>query len=152
MAFLTPMALVTCAPDHPTPVVAHVSRRQLVGTNHDPVRFVVVPTTIVEPAMGAGPAPARAPRTSHEATSPPLGGRSAGGTLATIRQCESGGNYATNTGNGYYGAYQATLGAWGGYGGYARADLAPAGVQDRWAAELLASAGTAPWPTCGRRA
>src|SRR4051812_35449094 len=32
----------------------------------------------------------------------------AGGTLAAIRRCESGGNYSTNTGNGFAGAYQFT--------------------------------------------
>ena len=32
--------------------------------------------------------------------------------LAKLRGCESGGNYADNTGNGYYGAYQFSLGTW----------------------------------------
>lgn len=32
--------------------------------------------------------------------------------LLKLRQCESGGNYAINTGNGYYGAYQFSLGTW----------------------------------------
>src|SRR4051812_13158398 len=32
----------------------------------------------------------------------------AGGRLAAIRSCESGGDYAANTGNGFYGAYQFT--------------------------------------------
>lgn len=51
--------------------------------------------------------------------------------LYKLRMCESGGNYTTNTGNGYYGAYQFSLQTWNAYGtGYARADLAPADVQD----------------------
>jgi resuscitation-promoting factor RpfB len=32
--------------------------------------------------------------------------------LYKLRQCESGGNYQDNTGNGYYGAYQFSLGTW----------------------------------------
>lgn len=32
--------------------------------------------------------------------------------LLKLRTCESGGNYADNTGNGYYGAYQFSLGTW----------------------------------------
>jgi uncharacterized protein YabE (DUF348 family) len=32
--------------------------------------------------------------------------------LAKLRACESGGNYADDTGNGYYGAYQFSLGTW----------------------------------------
>jgi resuscitation-promoting factor RpfB len=39
--------------------------------------------------------------------------------LLKLRDCESGGNYQDNTGNGYYGAYQFSLGTWDslGYGG-----------------------------------
>jgi hypothetical protein len=45
--------------------------------------------------------------------------------------CESGGNYAINTGNGFYGAYQFTISTWNYWKtGYARADLAPPAVQD----------------------
>jgi uncharacterized protein YabE (DUF348 family) len=51
--------------------------------------------------------------------------------LAALRQCETGGNYQTNTGNGYYGAYQFSAATWNRWGtGYARADLAPPSVQD----------------------
>ena len=32
--------------------------------------------------------------------------------LAQLRMCESSGNYAINTGNGFYGAYQFDLGTW----------------------------------------
>jgi hypothetical protein len=32
--------------------------------------------------------------------------------LEALRDCESGGNYQDNTGNGYYGAYQFSLGTW----------------------------------------
>ena len=34
------------------------------------------------------------------------------GWLLTLRLCESGGNYQTNTGNGYYGAYQFSIATW----------------------------------------
>lgn len=69
---------------------------------------------------------------------------------AYLRQCESGGNYAANTGNGYYGAYQYDLSTWGNYGGYARPDLAPPAVQDAKAQETYARRGASPWPSCGR--
>ena len=36
---------------------------------------------------------------------------------ACIAQHESGGNPATNTGNGYYGAFQDTIGSWQAAGG-----------------------------------
>jgi LysM repeat protein len=71
------------------------------------------------------------------------------GIFARIRQRESGSNYAENTGNGYYGAYQYDLGTWGNYAGYARPDLAPPSVQDAKAAATYAIRGCSPWPnTC----
>lgn len=58
-------------------------------------------------------------------------GGSLGEWLLALRQCESGGNYAINTGNGYYGAYQFSIPTWNHWNtGYARADLAPPAVQD----------------------
>ncbi len=43
----------------------------------------------------------------------------AGGSTVWDRlaQCESGGNWAINTGNGYYGGLQFSLGTWQAYGG-----------------------------------
>lgn len=73
------------------------------------------------------------------------------GAFALLRQCEAGGNYATNTGNGYYGAYQYNLGTWANYGGYARPDLAPPAVQDAKARETQARRGWSPWPACARK-
>ena len=69
--------------------------------------------------------------------------------LLKLRTCESGGNYSINTGNGYYGAYQADLQTWGNYQGFSRPDLAPPDVQDQFALELRSRRGTQPWPTCG---
>ena len=76
----------------------------------------------------------------------------AGGDVwARLRQCEAGGNYAANTGNGYYGAYQFKLSTWRGlgYGGYPH-EAAPA-VQDEAAHRLQARSGWGQWPACSRR-
>lgn len=52
--------------------------------------------------------------------------------LYQLRMCESHGNYKTNTGNGYYGAYQFSISTWNSLNtGYERADLAPPAVQDK---------------------
>jgi hypothetical protein len=69
--------------------------------------------------------------------------------FSSIRQCESGGNYSTNTGNGYYGAYQFTQGTWNslGYSGVP-SDASPA-TQDAAAAQLAARSGFGQWPVCG---
>ena len=66
--------------------------------------------------------------------------------LARLRSCE--GNYKSNTGNGYYGAYQFDKRTWGKYGGYEVASDAPASVQDEKAWETYKARGWQPWPTC----
>ena len=71
--------------------------------------------------------------------------------LLKLRLCEAGGIYTRNSGNGYYGAYQYNIGSWGNYGGYARADLAPAAVQDAKVSADISTRGWSPWPSCARR-
>ena len=69
-----------------------------------------------------------------------------------IAQCESGGNWATNTGNGYYGGLQFDIGTWlsAGGGSYAaRADLASRGEQITIANHVYASRGLGPWGCAG---
>jgi hypothetical protein len=65
---------------------------------------------------------------------------------ACIRQHESGGNYATNTGNGYYGAYQFSLSTWRSLGGVGLPSDAPPAVQDAMAQKLQARSGWGQWP------
>lgn len=92
-----------------------------------------------------------APRPPRQAPAGVLTPRApAGGTLAAIRACESGGNYATNTGNGYYGAYQFDLATWRSVGGSGLPSSASPAEQDRRAAILYQRRGAAPWPLCGR--
>lgn len=83
---------------------------------------------------------------------PPAGIASmrAGGTLAAIRSCESGGNYTTDTGNSFYGAYQFTLSTWASVGGSGNPAAASPAEQDRRAAMLYQREGASPWPVCGR--
>jgi hypothetical protein len=68
--------------------------------------------------------------------------------LARLRSCE--GSYTSNTGNGYYGAYQYDLKTWGNYQGYANASLAPPAVQDQKVWETYQRRGWSPWPSCSR--
>ncbi len=71
-----------------------------------------------------------------------------GEALARLRGCE--GSYTSNTGNGYYGAYQYDIQTWGGYMGYANASLAPPAVQDQKVWETYQRRGWSPWPSCSR--
>ena len=70
-----------------------------------------------------------------------------------IAQCESGGNWSINTGNGYYGGLQFSSSTWLAYGGGAyapRADLAAKSQQIAVAEKVLAAQGPGAWPVCGR--
>ena len=67
---------------------------------------------------------------------------------ASLRQCEAGGNYSTNTGNGFYGAYQFTLSTWQGHGGTGLPHEATPDVQDEIALRLWQARGFQPWPAC----
>jgi resuscitation-promoting factor RpfA len=71
-----------------------------------------------------------------------------------VAACESGGNWAINTGNGFYGGLQFTSSTWLGYGGgsYApRADLASRAAQITIAQRVLAGQGPGAWPVCSVR-
>jgi hypothetical protein len=71
-------------------------------------------------------------------------------TLQAIAACESGGNPATDTGNGFYGKYQFTLDTWSAVGGGGNPAHASEAEQDRRATILYEQAGASPWPVCGR--
>jgi len=68
-----------------------------------------------------------------------------------LRQCESGGNYSINTGNGYYGAYQFDLRTWRGLGYSGKPHQAAPPTQDQAARQLQANRGWQPWPACARK-
>lgn len=118
------------------------------------------PTTIATAPPTTAPPTTAPPTTAPPATTPPTTAPPttappsppASSNLATdfaeLRQCESGGNYQTNTGNGYYGAYQFAESTWLslGYSGYP--NQAPPAVQDQAAERLQAEDGWGPWPAC----
>jgi LysM repeat protein len=69
-----------------------------------------------------------------------------------VAQCESGGNWSINTGNGYYGGLQFSASTWSAYGGtqYAStADQATKAQQIEIAEKVLAAQGKGAWPNCG---
>lgn len=68
--------------------------------------------------------------------------------LYAIGLCESGGDYTTNTGNGFYGAYQFSLSTWYAVGGEGYPHLASPAEQDARAWYLLTRYGPQHWPVC----
>jgi resuscitation-promoting factor RpfB len=120
------------------------------------------PASVAETAPAA-PTTTKAPKKSKSesttdsapstAPSSPASGDAASNAdvWAKLRKCESGGNYAINTGNGYYGAYQFALATWKGlgYSGYPH-EATPA-TQDEAAKKLQAKGGWGQWPACSRK-
>ncbi|WP_458682221.1 transglycosylase family protein [Prescottella equi] len=67
-----------------------------------------------------------------------------------VAQCESGGNWGINTGNGYYGGLQFSQSTWTANGGTGSPHTASKEEQIRVAENTLASQGPGAWPTCGQ--
>ncbi|WP_165756780.1 transglycosylase family protein, partial [Mycolicibacterium doricum] len=79
-------------------------------------------------------------------------GAATDGEWDRVASCESGGNWAINTGNGYHGGLQFSPSTWAGHGG---GEFAPAAYlatkeeQIAVAERVLASQGKGAWPSCG---
>ncbi|MFT3659852.1 MAG: transglycosylase family protein [Gordonia sp. (in: high G+C Gram-positive bacteria)] len=115
-----------------TRVNGKVTKREKVGEN---VLVKPKPATI---RIGTKPGAPHAPQ----------------GVWDAIAVCESTSNWATNTGNGYYGGLQFTQSTWNAYGGqqYApRPDLATREEQIDIAKKVQAGQGWGAWPHCTRR-
>jgi resuscitation-promoting factor RpfA len=103
------------------------------STRHTIARFAVVGTAIATPVVLANTAGA------------------ASANWDALAQCESGGNWAANTGNGFSGGLQFSPSTWGAYGGtrYARsAAHATREQQIDVARRVLAAQGPGAWPVC----
>jgi uncharacterized protein YabE (DUF348 family) len=105
--------------------------------------------------VGTKSRPAASPDTSSSSSSPSAGNTSGAGINTAnsamwdrIAQCESGGNWHINTGNGYYGGLQFATASWLANGGddfASRADLASRAEQITIANRYYAKAGLGPW-------
>lgn len=113
-------------------------RKQLIVLHTEPKYYPLIVRTAAKPYQA--PAGTQSPSVATPAN----------GTLAAIRSCESGGNYSTNTGNGFYGAYQFTQSTWQSVGGSGNPAAASPAEQDKRAAMLYAQQGSSPWPVCGQ--
>jgi len=68
-----------------------------------------------------------------------------------VAACESGGNWAINTGNGYYGGLQFSLGTWRAYGGTGYPHQQSKATQVRIAENVRTQSSLGHWPVCGSR-
>lgn len=107
------------------------------------------------PAAVAQKKAAVAPRTAPRAVPAPAVTFSGDASVwDRLAKCESGGNWAINTGNGYYGGLQFNAGTWlsNGGGAYApTANLASREQQIATAERLRAARGFSPWPACSAK-
>jgi uncharacterized protein YabE (DUF348 family) len=119
-------------------------------------RIVTAPVSrVIHVGSKSRPAPKRAPARSAARASAPRssgGGSNVNGAMwDRIAKCESGNNWSTNTGNGYYGGLQFDIRTWLGAGGGSfapRADLASRTQQIAIANKVYADRGLQPWQ-CG---
>lgn len=73
---------------------------------------------------------------------------SAASTWDKLAQCESGGNWSINTGNGYYGGLQFSASTWKAFGGSGMAHQASKAEQIRVASKVQKAQGWGAWPAC----
>jgi hypothetical protein len=97
------------------------------------------------PAVSPAPDPAAAP------TVAPATPAAADGTWDKVAQCESSGNWATNTGNGFYGGLQFTATTWRSFGGAGMPHRASRDEQIAVGERVLAAQGWKAWPVCSRK-
>ncbi|MGW6004004.1 transglycosylase family protein [Oerskovia enterophila] len=133
--------------------------RELVsdGVTSEPVAKIVVQGTKERP-KAAPKAAAAAPKAAAAAPAPKASAPAAaapstvgGDVWAALAKCESGGNPATNTGNGYYGLYQFSASTWRAMGGSGLPSDASAAEQTQRAQALQARSGWGQWPGCARK-
>ena len=72
-------------------------------------------------------------------------------TWDSLAQCESGGNWGINTGNGYSGGLQFSPGTWAAHGGTGSAATASREQQIAVAERVQASQGWSAWPACAAK-
>ncbi len=118
-----------------------------------------VTSATLAPAAAATPS-AQAPAT-HPVTAPsaaqagaPVAPADTGTSVSTwdkVAQCESGGNWATSTGNGFHGGLQFTASTWRSFGGSGMPHQASRTEQIAVAERVLDAQGWKAWPACSRK-
>jgi len=89
--------------------------------------------------------------TQVSSPAPAVTSSAASGTWQSLAECESGGNWSDNTGNGYYGGLQFSQSSWQAVGGTGTPDQASPAEQIARAQALLAREGWGAWPACSAK-
>jgi len=108
-----------------------------------------LPAKVVEQMAAQAPA-AAAPVAQPAPTYQPVA-VSGDSVWDRLAQCESGGNWAINTGNGFYGGLQFTMSSWAGVGGSGSPAAASREEQIARAQILQSRQGWGAWPACSAK-
>jgi hypothetical protein len=111
------------------------------------------PTTTTAPPPPPPPPPAPAPAPVVQPVSSGGGYNDPNNPAAWDRlaQCESGGNWAANTGNGYYGGIQFSMSSWQAVGGTGYPNEASRETQIAMGQRLWNQGGWSHWPACSSK-
>lgn len=110
-----------------------------------------LPVSAPAPApVAAAPAPV-ARQSAPAPVSPPAPAVAGGSVWDSLAACESGGNWAINTGNGYYGGLQFSLSSWRGVGGSGLPSQASREEQIMRGQMLQSRGGWGHWPACSAK-
>lgn len=136
-----PGQVITLPGRDPHTVVAGDTLNQIIGGT--PANSAPAPAPGGPPPMA--PAPVGGPEV------PPAVTHASGVNWDAVAACESGGNWAINTGNSFHGGLQFTLGTWHANGGAGMPENAGRDEQIAVAERVLKTQGIGAWPVCGRR-
>ena len=147
------------------PDVIHPGEKVRIPSDDEKLKDRTLPSNAVVPASApvqpAAPAqtyytapqpqataPAPQPQPRAQATSTQSSGS---GVWDQLAQCESGGNWSINTGNGYYGGLQFSQSSWQAAGGSGSPANASKAEQIRVAENLQNMQGWGAWPACSAK-
>ena len=148
--------LALVAPSTTASTVASTTTTAAPTTTEAPSTTAAPVVTVVRttaPPTTAAPTTTQRPTTTST-TAPPGSGSGDPDNPATweaLAQCESGGNWSLNTGNGYYGGLQFSLATWQSVGGAGYPHQATKAEQILRGQILQARAGWGQWPHCANK-
>lgn len=145
---------------HPDVIHAGESIRIPAANEQLPDRFAQLQAAQHVPAVQAQPAytqsaPVQQPAPVAKQPIADAPAVSSGSVWDTLAQCESGGNWSINTGNGYSGGLQFAPGTWAGHGGGEYASSAANATREQQIAvaeRVQQSQGWGAWPSCSAKA
>jgi Transglycosylase-like domain len=128
----------------------HPSERLGAGVAQESAQRLILPTTTTLPpttTTRSTTTTTTAPTTTRPAAPPAPGD----GIWDRLAKCEASGNWAANTGNGFYGGLQFTQGSWESVGGTGRPQDASRETQIEMGKRLQANQGWGAWPACSAK-